>query len=134
MRDGVFARELAFADRFVGELVDALPASATVLVTSDHGQIHLEAESWIDIAAAAEPVVDEIVPLLRRADVLVSRADIQHQAVGRAPVVLRVDVLLFQLIVQRRRAERLGEGVDATGPERRDGGAVVDARSGYAGR
>ena len=25
LRDGVFARELAFADRFVGELVDALP-------------------------------------------------------------------------------------------------------------
>ncbi|HTK17810.1 MAG TPA: alkaline phosphatase family protein [Acidimicrobiia bacterium] len=47
--DGVFANELAFADRLVGELVDALPASATVLVTSDHGQIHLDAASWIDI-------------------------------------------------------------------------------------
>jgi hypothetical protein len=49
LRDGVFARELAFADRLVGELVDALPAHAAVLVTSDHGQVHLEAESWIDI-------------------------------------------------------------------------------------
>jgi hypothetical protein len=49
LQDGVFANELAFADRLVGELVDALPASATLLVTSDHGQIHLEAESWIDI-------------------------------------------------------------------------------------
>jgi predicted AlkP superfamily pyrophosphatase or phosphodiesterase len=49
LQDGVFANELAFADRLVGELVDALPASATVLVTSDHGQIHLEAASWIDI-------------------------------------------------------------------------------------
>ena len=49
LRDGVFARELAFVDRFVADLVDALPASAAVLVTSDHGQVHLEAESWIDI-------------------------------------------------------------------------------------
>ena len=42
-------RELAFADRLVGDLVDALPASAAVLVTSDHGQVHLDAESWIDV-------------------------------------------------------------------------------------
>ena len=49
LRDGVFARELAFVDRLVGELVDALPAHAAVLVTSDHGQVHLEAESWIDV-------------------------------------------------------------------------------------
>ena len=49
LHDGVFANELAFADRLVGELVDALPASAAVLVTSDHGQIHLDAESWIDV-------------------------------------------------------------------------------------
>ena len=49
LRNGVFARELAFVDRFVADLVDALPASATVLVTSDHGQVHLEAESWIDV-------------------------------------------------------------------------------------
>ena len=49
LHDGVFANELAFADRLVGELVDALPASAALLVTSDHGQIHLEAESWIDV-------------------------------------------------------------------------------------
>ena len=54
LRDGVFARELAFADRLVGELVDALPAHAAVLVTSDHGQVHLEAESWIDIPELGE--------------------------------------------------------------------------------
>lgn len=54
LRDGVFARELAFVDRFVGELVDALPASAAVLVTSDHGQVHLEAESWIDVPELGE--------------------------------------------------------------------------------
>jgi hypothetical protein len=45
----VYQRELAFADALVGELVDALPRSTAVLVTSDHGQIHLEPDSWIDI-------------------------------------------------------------------------------------
>jgi hypothetical protein len=38
------ANELAFADRWSAELVDALPASAALLVTSDHGQIHLDAD------------------------------------------------------------------------------------------
>jgi len=54
LHDGVFARELGFADRIVGDLIDALPASAAVLVTSDHGQVHLEAESWIDIPELGE--------------------------------------------------------------------------------
>jgi hypothetical protein len=54
LRDGVFARELAFVDRFVGELADALPSSAALLVTSDHGQVHLEADSWIDVPELSE--------------------------------------------------------------------------------
>ena len=33
----------------VGELLDVLPAERALLVTSDHGQIHLERESWIEI-------------------------------------------------------------------------------------
>jgi hypothetical protein len=49
LHDGAFVRELGFVDRFVGELVDSLPADAALLVTSDHGQVHLEAESWIEI-------------------------------------------------------------------------------------
>jgi|tagenome__1003787_1003787.scaffolds.fasta_scaffold20803021_3 hypothetical protein len=49
LHDRVFARELAFVDAFVGDLIDALPSNAAVLVTSDHGQTHLEPESWIEI-------------------------------------------------------------------------------------
>jgi len=45
----VYERELAFADALVGELLDALPRSAAVLVTSDHGQVHLEPDAWVDI-------------------------------------------------------------------------------------
>lgn len=49
LHDSVFARELAFVDRLVDELIAALPDRATLLVTSDHGQVHLEPESWIDV-------------------------------------------------------------------------------------
>jgi predicted AlkP superfamily pyrophosphatase or phosphodiesterase len=49
LRDRVYRRELAFADRLVEELRAALPPSAVLLVTSDHGQVHLDRESWIEI-------------------------------------------------------------------------------------
>jgi hypothetical protein len=49
LHDRVFARELAFADAIAGELLDALPANTALLVTSDHGQTHLEPESWVEI-------------------------------------------------------------------------------------
>jgi Type I phosphodiesterase / nucleotide pyrophosphatase len=45
----VFRRELAAADALVGALLDALPARCTLLVTADHGQVHLERDSWIAI-------------------------------------------------------------------------------------
>src|SRR5262249_45380230 len=45
--------ELADTDRLVGELVAALPAHVAVLVTSDHGQIHLERGSWIELPEIA---------------------------------------------------------------------------------
>lgn len=46
LEDEFFAAEVAFVDRLVGDLVDALPEDAAVLVTADHGQVHLTAESW----------------------------------------------------------------------------------------
>jgi predicted AlkP superfamily pyrophosphatase or phosphodiesterase len=49
LHNGFYERELAFADRLVEQLVAALPARATLLVTSDHGQIHLEREDWIEL-------------------------------------------------------------------------------------
>lgn len=42
-----YLRELADADRIVGELRDALPSHVALLVTSDHGQVHLERDSWL---------------------------------------------------------------------------------------
>ena len=49
LQDRVFTRELRFVDSLVSELVDSLPSTAALLVTSDHGQIHLDDSSWIDI-------------------------------------------------------------------------------------
>ncbi|HEV7525584.1 MAG TPA: alkaline phosphatase family protein [Acidimicrobiia bacterium] len=45
----VWRRELAAADAIVGALRDALPERAALLVTADHGQVHLERESWVAI-------------------------------------------------------------------------------------
>jgi hypothetical protein len=50
LHDDFYARELRFADSLVRELLDALPSETVLLVTSDHGQVHLEREDWIDIS------------------------------------------------------------------------------------
>jgi hypothetical protein len=39
--DGFFEQELGFADSLVGALLSALPADTALLVTSDHGQVHV---------------------------------------------------------------------------------------------
>jgi len=56
LNDEFYARELAAADALVGNLLDALPSETALLVTADHGQTHLEPESWIDI--------DELHPMI----------------------------------------------------------------------
>jgi hypothetical protein len=47
--DGYYAAELAYVDRLVGDLLDVLPSSAALLVTADHGQVHLEPEGWLQL-------------------------------------------------------------------------------------
>jgi hypothetical protein len=49
LHDGYYAAELRFADRLVGDLHDALPEHAALLVTADHGQVHLDPESWVEL-------------------------------------------------------------------------------------
>jgi hypothetical protein len=49
LHDRVYRRELADTDRLVRELADALPANTALLVTSDHGQVHLERDAWIEM-------------------------------------------------------------------------------------
>ncbi|HTL83931.1 MAG TPA: alkaline phosphatase family protein [Acidimicrobiia bacterium] len=49
LHDRAYVRELVDTDRLVGALRDVLPAHAALVVTSDHGQMHLERASWIDM-------------------------------------------------------------------------------------
>jgi len=53
LHDSAFTRELVAVDRMVGELLDELPRGAALLVTSDHGQVHLDAASWIELPELA---------------------------------------------------------------------------------
>ena len=51
LQGAYYPAELAAADALVGALLDALPSRAALLVTADHGQVHLGAESWIGLGA-----------------------------------------------------------------------------------
>jgi hypothetical protein len=62
LHDRAYRRELVDADRLVGALRDALPAHAALLVTSDHGQVHLERSSWLtlpEVAARCEAMAGD---------------------------------------------------------------------------
>ena len=49
LHDGFYPAELAAADRLVVDLLSVLPADATLLVTSDHGQVHVGPEGWVGL-------------------------------------------------------------------------------------
>lgn len=49
LQDEFYRRELAFVDRMIDELRAALPLEAALVVTSDHGQVHLERDGWIEV-------------------------------------------------------------------------------------
>lgn len=49
LRDGAYAEELVFADDLVGRLRDALPTDCALLVTADHGQVHIEPDAWVEL-------------------------------------------------------------------------------------
>jgi len=49
LHDGFYASELAAADRLVGDLLAALPEECTLVVTSDHGQVHVGPEGWLPL-------------------------------------------------------------------------------------
>jgi hypothetical protein len=49
LRDGFYDAELLAVDRLVGELRDVLPEEAVLVVTSDHGQVHVGPEGWRDL-------------------------------------------------------------------------------------
>jgi hypothetical protein len=56
LRDGFLQAELRATDALVGQLLDALPASAALVLTADHGQVHVEPEGHRTLEAL-EPMV-----------------------------------------------------------------------------
>ncbi len=52
--DGFFPAETAAADRLVGDLLDALPGDAALVITADHGQVQFE--RWVTM----EPVAAQV--------------------------------------------------------------------------
>jgi hypothetical protein len=124
LHDRTYRRELADTDRLVGELVAALPAHVAVLVTSDHGQIHLERGSWIElpeVAAHCEKMGGDgrFRYLYARPGAARDLLDVARDAVGeRGWVWSRADLLGQGL---------LGEGATGTVPSR-IGDVVLAAR------
>lgn len=51
LRDGFLRAELRATDRLVDDLLDVLPASWVLLVTADHGQVHVEPEAAVGLDA-----------------------------------------------------------------------------------
>ena len=47
LEDGFFPSELAATDRLVGDLLQALPPDAALVVTSDHGQVQFR--EWVEL-------------------------------------------------------------------------------------
>jgi hypothetical protein len=56
LHDGYYTAELAATDRLVAAVLDVLPSDAALVVTADHGQVHLDAESWLPLGDV-EPFV-----------------------------------------------------------------------------
>lgn len=57
LHDGWFREELRVADALVARLLEVLPSDVCLLVTADHGQVHLEPDAWIetlDLSALVE--------------------------------------------------------------------------------
>ncbi len=58
LESAFYTAELAFADRLVDDLLEALPSDTAVVVTADHGQVDLRPESWLtlgdDVAGLVE--------------------------------------------------------------------------------
>ena len=49
LHDGFYDAEVVAADRLVGDVLDALSDSCALVVTADHGQVHLEPDGWLPL-------------------------------------------------------------------------------------
>jgi hypothetical protein len=56
LESAFYPAELAAADRLVGELLDAIPDDAALVVTADHGQVQVGPNGWRSLAPLHEMV------------------------------------------------------------------------------
>jgi hypothetical protein len=118
LRGRIWSRELGSADAIVGALLDALPARAALLVTADHGQVHLERDSWI--------AVPDLVPMTTamagdgRFRYLYARKGAARDLLAAARDQLGENAWVFS------RAELLDEGLLGTGPSGSIPGRIGD--------
>jgi predicted AlkP superfamily pyrophosphatase or phosphodiesterase len=54
LHDGFYDVEIRAVDRLVGDLRAALPPECALVVTSDHGQVHVGPEGWLPL----RPIID----------------------------------------------------------------------------
>jgi hypothetical protein len=107
LRDAVYRRELRAADRIVADLLAALPATAALVVTSDHGQVHMERDAWIDLGSLGA-MVYAMAGDGRFRD-LYARKGQQRELVGAARELVGDAAWVWS------RAELLADGVMGTG-------------------
>ena len=56
LHNGFYERELEYTDRLVGDLLTSLPRDTVLVVTADHGQMHMERDDWIDLGSLSSIV------------------------------------------------------------------------------
>ncbi len=57
LHDGFYEAELIAVDGIIGRLLDALPERAALVVTADHGVVHVPPEGWLQVGPAADLAV-----------------------------------------------------------------------------
>lgn len=117
LRSEFYRAELRAADALVGALLDALPSSAALLVTSDHGQVQVK-DAWIELPDL-EPLVE-----LQAGD---ARFRYLYARPGAAAeLVAAARAKLGERAWVRTRAELFDEGWLGPRPEGSIGGRVGD--------
>ena len=56
LHDGFYDAEIVAVDRLVGDLLAALPSECALVLTSDHGQVHVGPEGWLPLRPIVELV------------------------------------------------------------------------------
>jgi hypothetical protein len=120
-----YGHELAAADRLVGAVLDALPGDAALVVTADHGQVHLDDDSWIGLGPL-DGMVDTYAGDARFR-YLHARDGAAKELLVAAEEVVGDDGWVFS---RDRLVEEGWLGADTTGPARhRVGDVVLAARA-----